>query len=305
MAQLPRYQTMVSDSALWMDFPFRDDDVVISPPAKCGTSWMQMLCALLVFDSAQFPHRLTEISPWLDATTYDFAKTVATLEAQQHRRFIKSHTPLDGLPIVEGVTYLCIGRDPRDVAVSFDHALANISAEAHLDLAAKTGRDPSTIPRPPEDPLERFRLWVDQEMDNGPIGVGKTMANLIHHLQTFWDGRHEPHVVLFHYQDLLTDLPGQMKRLADVLGMEVSAERIEQLAAAATFERVRERADELAPGVDNNIWADNTAFFHSGSSGQWKTLLGPEDLSRYQTRLAELASPDLIDWLDTGWLNRE
>ena len=45
-----RYQMMMSDSALWTGFPFRDDDVVISPPAKCGTSWMQMLCALLVFD---------------------------------------------------------------------------------------------------------------------------------------------------------------------------------------------------------------------------------------------------------------
>ena len=57
-----RYQMMMSDSALWTGFPFRDDDVVISPPAKCGTSWMQMLCALLVFNSIRFPRRLTEIS---------------------------------------------------------------------------------------------------------------------------------------------------------------------------------------------------------------------------------------------------
>jgi len=72
-----RYQMMMSDSALWTGFPFRDDDVVISPPAKCGTSWMQMLCALLVFNSTRFPLRLTEISPWLDAITYDFAETLA------------------------------------------------------------------------------------------------------------------------------------------------------------------------------------------------------------------------------------
>jgi hypothetical protein len=222
---------------------------------------------------------------------------VATLQAQRHRRFVKTHTPLDGLPCVDGVTYLCVGRDPRDVAVSFDHAIANVTPEARLAAAANTGLDPSMIPPQPQDPRERFWLWAEGEFVNGPIGLGATMANLVHHLQTFWDRRHQPQVVLFHYQDLLNDLPDQMRRLAQALAIDVSAERIEQLAAAAAIDKVRERADELAPHVDNNVWRDNRAFFHSGSSGQWKTLLGPDDLARYRRRLGELASPDLIDWL--------
>jgi hypothetical protein len=189
--------------------------------------------------------------------------------------------------------------------MSFDHALANVSPEAMLAAAEMTGMDPAAAPPPPpEDPLERFWLWADGEFVNGPVGIGATMANLIHHLQTFWDRRDEPRVVLFHYHDLLTDLPGQMRRLADVLGIGVSDERLEELAAAAAFDRVRERADELAPGVDNNIWRDNRAFFHSGSSGQWKDLLSPDDVSRYQDRLARLATPDLISWLHSGWLGR-
>jgi aryl sulfotransferase len=297
MAELKRYRTMISDSARWAEFPFRHDDVVISPPAKCGTSWMQMLCALLIFDTPRFDRPLTEISPWLDATTYDFAATVATLEAQQHRRFIKSHTPLDGLPMVEGVTYICSGRDPRDVAVSFDNANANISEEAMVAAAASAGVDPANIPPPPEDPVERFRIWADAEFINGPAGFGATLAYLIHHLQTFWDRRNEPQVVLFHYHELLMDLPGQMRRLADALGIDVTTARIEQLAAEAAFDRMRDRADELAPGLDNQIWRSNRAFFHSGTSGQWRKLLGPDDLRHYHDRLAELASPDLIEWL--------
>lgn len=298
-----RYQTMLSDSALWTQFPFRDGDVVISPPAKCGTSWLQMLCALLVFNSTRFPHRLTEISPWLDATTYDFTETLAALDAQQHRRFIKTHTPLDGLPSVEGVTYLCIGRDPRDVGVSLDHAVANISDEARAALAAKTGMDPGLMQPPPEDLRERFWLWAEGEFVNGPDGMG-SMANTIHHLQTFWDRRDEPQVALFHYHDLLTDLPGQMERLAAVLGINLPAGRIQELAAAAAFDKVRERADEFAPGVDSGIWRDNRAFFHSGTSGQWTTLFGQDDLTRFQKRLAELATTDLIEWLHTGWRHR-
>ncbi len=86
MTGLPRYRTVVSDSALWSDFRFRTGDVVISTPAKCGTTWMQMLCALLIFDTADFGRPLTEISPWLDAITYDTVATLALLEGQEHRR---------------------------------------------------------------------------------------------------------------------------------------------------------------------------------------------------------------------------
>ena len=294
---------MMSDSALWTAFPFRHDDVVISPPAKCGTSWMQLLCALLVFNSSRFPRRLTEISPWLDNITYDFTETLAALQAQQHRRFIKTHTPLDGLTFVEGVTYLCLGRDPRDVGISFDHAVANISDQTRAALTVKKGIDRSAMPPPPEDLRERFWLWAEGEFVNGPTGIG-SLANLIQHLQTFWDKRDEPQVVLFHYHDLLTDLPGQLQRLAEVLGIDLPAGRIQELAAEATFDKVRERADELAPGVDSGLWRDNRAFFRSGTSEQWKDLLSPDDLTRFDKRLAELAPTDLIEWLYAGWLRR-
>ncbi|OZV76391.1 hypothetical protein CA850_27200 [Micromonospora echinospora] len=302
MAEVRRYRTRVSDSARWAGFPLRDGDVVISTPPKCGTSWMQMLCALLIFESPEFPGPLTEISPWLDAVNHDLAVTFATLEAQQHRRFIKTHTPLDGLPFDERVTYVGQGRDPRDVAMSFDAASANINPAVRVAEAARAGIDPRKVPAPPADPLERFWLWADGEFVDDPTGPGVTLANLVHHVRTFWERRHEPGVALFHYNDLLTDLPGQLRRLATVLAVDVSDRRVEELAAAATFARMRERADELAPGVSAKLWRSNREFFHSGTSGQWRALLGPSDVRRYQDRLAELAPPDLAEWLHTGWL---
>jgi hypothetical protein len=56
-------------------------------------------------------------------------------------------------------------------------------------------------------------------------------------------------VALFQYSDLLADLPRQLRRLADGLSIDVTGERIEQFAAAAAFDRMKERADELAPDV--------------------------------------------------------
>src|SRR3954469_20018941 len=129
---MERYHNLVFDSARWESFPFRDDDIIISTPPKCGTTWTQMLCALLVFNTTTFDRPLAHISPWLDMMTRPLESVLADLDAQTHRRFIKTHTPLDGLPYDERVTYLCVGRDPRDVAVSCAHHLANLDLEQFL-----------------------------------------------------------------------------------------------------------------------------------------------------------------------------
>jgi aryl sulfotransferase len=41
------YQSHHIDSSLWDDFPVRDGDIVISTPAKTGTTWMQRESARL------------------------------------------------------------------------------------------------------------------------------------------------------------------------------------------------------------------------------------------------------------------
>src|SRR5689334_24191330 len=94
-----RYRSIVADSARWDGFAFRPGDVVISTPPKCGTTWTQMLCALLIFDGPDFPAPLDQLSPWLDMSTRPLAQVMATYAAQPHRRIVKTHTPLDGLPL--------------------------------------------------------------------------------------------------------------------------------------------------------------------------------------------------------------
>ena len=303
-AQTPRphYRSIVADSRRWDGFAFRPGDVVISTPSKCGTTWTQMLCALLVFDSTTFDRPLARISPWLDMLTRPLDDVVADLEAQQHRRFIKTHTPFDGLPFDERVTYLCVGRDPRDVALSWAHHWDNIdkdllmaerAAAVGLDDLAELGPPP---PPAPDDPTERFWAWVEGDQSTS------SLAGTLHHLETFWGRRNEPNVALFHYGDLSSDLCGQLRRLADVLGIDVAEGRIEELTAAATFDRMKERAADLAPNADQGWWRSTEDFFHRGASGGWRHLLDGPGVARYQARVAELASPDLAAWVHHGWL---
>ncbi|HLZ36259.1 MAG TPA: sulfotransferase domain-containing protein, partial [Mycobacteriales bacterium] len=149
---------------------------------------------------------------------------------------------------------------------------------------------------PPADPKERFRQWA-----YGDTGaMGPSLRDILHHLQTFWTRREEPNVALFHYNDLLEDLPGELRRLADVLAIGLSDARENEFAAASTFQRMKQRADDLAPEVGNHIWRDTREFFHRGCSGQWRELLDAEDVRRYRDRVAELVPPDLAAWAHLG-----
>ena len=104
-------------------------------PPKCGTTWTQMICALLVFQTTSFHTSLDLISPWLDMLTRDRESVCADLDAQTHRRFIKTHTPLEALPYVPDVTYICVGRDPRDVFRSSDNHMENMDLLAMITAA--------------------------------------------------------------------------------------------------------------------------------------------------------------------------
>ncbi|WDV30559.1 sulfotransferase domain-containing protein [Streptomyces sp. AD16] len=107
-----RYKSPQQDSARWDDFPLREGDIVVSSPAKAGTTWVQMICALLIFQTPELPKPLSALSPWLDQLFTPRDQMFAQLAEQEHRRVIKTHVPLDGLPLDPRVSYLVVARHP-------------------------------------------------------------------------------------------------------------------------------------------------------------------------------------------------
>jgi hypothetical protein len=302
---LRRYRSVVADSARWENFAFRPGDIVISTPPKCGTTWMQRLVALLVFDGPDLPAPIATVSPWLDMQLATKADVFAVLEGQTHRRFIKTHTPLDGLPFDESVTYICVGRDPRDVAVSSRHHMQNMNVETFLarreaavgldDLAELGVNEPG--PPGPLDDAGALLAWIDAESDVTVM----TLAATVGHLLTFWEALDRPNVAMFHYADLLADLPGQLHRLSVVLGYDVTFQRAEQLAAEASFDAMKAQAAQLVPNADIGLWRSTDEFLHKGTSGQWQEIFSDEALARYEARLDELSlAPDFRRWLHGG-----
>ncbi|MCD0446992.1 sulfotransferase domain-containing protein [Glycomyces sp. A-F 0318] len=293
-APTARYQNVFMDNARWDRVELREGDIVVSTPAKCGTTWTQIICGLLVFGQPELPRPLDDLSIWVDASFRSEEDTLALLAAQGHRRFMKSHTPLDGLPRDERVTYISIGRDPRDVGISADHHFANMDMEKLMRLRANAlGPDTVdlevTMTPPAPTRYERFWNWV--ETDDNLIGLDA----MLRHVEGFWERRDDPNVVLLHFDDLKTDLDGQMRALAATLGITVNEAVWPELVRAATFDEVRGRAATLAP--ENTIWKDRAAFFNKGTTGQWKDLLDDADLERYRARIAELTTPEIAAWL--------
>jgi hypothetical protein len=286
-----RYRSDEEDSARWIEFPYRDGDIVISTRSKSGTTWMQMICALLVFQTPDLPAPLGEISPWLDWLVMPREDVLARLDAQDHRRIIKTHTPLDGIPVDARATYIVVARHPLDLAVSLYHQGANIDRDRVRELTgqASGGRPPPELP-----PLRQWLMaWVERDSDKRDLD---SFANVMWHLSVAWRRRHDSNVVLVHYDALRRDLEGEMRQLAGALDVGVDEATWPALVHAATFDSMRANADRVVPDR-LGVLKSASAFFRAGRSGAGRQVLSSDELRRYEERAAQMAPSGLLTWL--------
>jgi len=283
------YLSADEDSARWDHFRFRDGDVVLSTRSKSGTTWVQMICALLVH-GPQLPAPLSALSPWLDHTIRPIDEVVADLEGQAHRRIVKTHTPLDGVPVDPRATYVVVGRHPLDLAVSLYHQSDNID---RARLAELTG-----VPERPRAARPTLHDWLASwtRAESTPQEQMDSLVGVLHHVTDAWRRQGRQDVVLVHYADLLADLEGEMRRIADRLGVRVPDPAWPALVEAATFESMRSRPDDLVPDA-MGVLKDRSRFFRSGTSGSGRAVLSADELREYEERVAGLAPPEVVAWL--------
>jgi aryl sulfotransferase len=62
---------------------------------------------------------VAEMSPWLELRVPPKDEKLPAVEAQEHRRFLKTHLPVDALVFSPQAKYLYIGRDGRDIVWSW------------------------------------------------------------------------------------------------------------------------------------------------------------------------------------------
>jgi aryl sulfotransferase len=295
-------RTWAFDSRRWARWRPRPNDIVVATYPKCGTTWMQRIVGMLVFRSAE-PFPISEASPWIDARfRQPIEAVVARIEAQAHRRFLKSHLPADAMPLYgNGVRYVHVARDGRDACLSFhNHSLAFTPA-ALADFDRIGLEDPligRPYPRPDPDFRAFFRRWVAR--DTPAPGQEPPGVDFVDFEASWWAERMRPNVLLVHYADLKADLAGEVRRIAAFLGIGCPPDLLGRIVEAAGFEAMRRDGEALMPGAARHFVGGADRFLFRGTNGRWRDLLGPEELALYEARVAADLPPDCARWLAGG-----
>ncbi len=298
---LREVRSRVFDSAAWDDFPFRADDIVISTYPKCGTTWTQRIVGMLVFGSAE-PFPVQEISPWPDFRAPPPGYMLDLAKSQSHRRFFKSHLPFDALPVPEGVKFIHVARDGRDAAMSFYNHKSNYTPEVVARFREVSRQDPKfgddDFPFVPSDPAQHFHDWLDGWEDH----FGDPAAGYFPFERSFWEARHEPNMLLVHFNHLKADRGGEMRRIAEFLEIEIPEETWPGIIEAAGFDAMKDKSDRLMPSA-GNIWkGGGKTFLNKGTNGRWRDIFRPEDLAEYDRRVVAEFGPALAAWCEGGRL---
>ena len=294
-APIHRYAHVDWDSERWDGFVPRDGDIYVCTCYKSGTTWTQMIAALLVFQTPDLAQPLNEISPWLDLVTDAKEAAHARLAAQTHRRVLKTHTPLDGLKWHESAKYLVVARDPRDVFVSMMNHQENTDLDTERALAAEMGNDATVSDLLAATEEDRLKEWLTRgffswERDGYPYW------SVFHHGETYWRHQDRNNVLMLHYSQMKQDLEREMRRISEFLDIGIDEAVFPSLVEAAGFEAMKKKADSLAPGADAKLWKNNARFFNKGTSGQWQDRWSARNLERLEA-LSKTYPADYINWL--------
>lgn len=291
----------VRDSRHWERYTPRAGDVVVATAPKVGTTWTQRIVSLLIFQSPA-PKPIMQVSPWLDCRfQIPIDVMIPMLEAQTHRRAVKSHLPFDALPIYDEVKYIHTARGGLDACFSFHNHFLNFTRETIANISKIEKADGGTgepQPSPPEDPREFFQSWMANDKGDG-VPTADTFFDLE---RTYWQERKRPNLLMVHYNDLKADLSGEMKRIAAFLGIETPAALWPELVDAATFDKMKNDGTALLPGIEMGVRGGHQTFLNKGTNGRWIGVLSEADVKAYRDRAAAELSSSLNKWLETGRL---
>ncbi|HUO67062.1 MAG TPA: sulfotransferase domain-containing protein [Gammaproteobacteria bacterium] len=278
------------DSTRWNGFVFRGDDIVIATYGKAGTTWMQQIVAQLIFAGRDVP--VGELSPWLEFPMFPKEMVLGSLAAQTHRRFIKTHLPIDALVFSPRAKYIYVGRDGRDVIWSYYAFHSGFKAPPPEAVKALEAQGIKLPPTANADIRAYYHEWLDKD--------GYPFEPFFPHVQGWWDVRHLPNVLMLHYNDLKADMEKEIRRVADFLGVSIAADLWPTVLEHCTFDYMKRRADAVAPLGAANIEGGRTAFFHKGTNGRWRDVLSSAESKKYEDLSSQRLTPDCARWLAAG-----
>ena len=292
------YQNFLLDSTRWDHVSERVGDVVIATPYKCGTTWTQNIVLHLIFQDLKL-RVIGDYSPWVDARLRPIQELLEVLEAQEHRRCLKSHLPRDGLYLRDNTKYIVVGRDPRDVFMSFWNHYSNYSDEFFVLANDMPDRVGPPLMRCPDGIRELWDMWINKGWFEWETEGYPHWSNL-RHVQTWWNDRELTNILFVHYNDLLTDLSGEIRRIAVYLEIECAPDLLSAIAELVTFKSMKRDAEVLDPNAKDFFNGGANTFINKGTNGRWRDILTADDIAMYDKAVARELTGDCHLWLEKG-----
>ena len=288
MEERQLYLGPLTDNRRWDHVTVRPDDVIVVTPPKCGTTWMQTIVALLLSGDPEVETELSVRMPWVDIRVREITEVAERLEAMKQQRCLKSHTPMDGLPVGDTGQYLCVFRHPLDAHFSFRNHIRNL-------------------------PLPWFDMWYPEDdpdgvtfrrfLDGGAEGFdgdALPLAHILRHYQAARAAEVRGNVSLFHYADMLRDLAGTFETVAARIGVSHPPALMAELVQAATFDHMQSHAERYCPSGGKGFFRSDAAFFNRGGTGQWQGQLSDAELAAYDAMMDAHLAPGDRAWLEHG-----
>ena len=136
-----------------------------------------------------------------------------------------------------------------------------------------------------------FNQWLDSDgYPNWPFWP---------HVQGWFDARRLPNLRLVHFANLKADLPGEIRSLAEFLGIDIDEAAWPAILEHCSFEYMRGRAIERE---EHLLKGGGATFYNKGTNGRWRDVLTAEDIARYEAEVARNLTPECAEWLATGGL---
>ncbi|OMO85194.1 hypothetical protein COLO4_21704 [Corchorus olitorius] len=254
-------------------FETLDNDIFLTTPLKCGTTWMKALIFTIVNRHKFQPENnplLTSLTPhqampYVEVQFY-LKNQEPNLSHIPQPRLLHTHLPYSSLPPsirecpTAKIVYIC--RNPMDMFISTWHFIENI-------------RPANEEPFPLDEAFEKFCRGVHAY---GPYSD---------HILGFWKAKQENSnkILFLKYEDVKADTFSHVKTLANFLGFPFSEEEekkgvVEEIIKLCSFENLKEL--EVNKSGYQAFGLPNSAFFRKGEVGDSTNYLTPAMVERLE-----------------------
>ena len=269
----PWIQPQIQDKIEW-----RDGDIVISVPAKSGTTWtMNIVHQLLTGGTADFRDIYEEV-PWIEFVGrpgQPHQEVLDRLDAMPAgiRRAFKTHSAPPVVPYMESaadpdVKYVVVFRNPEEALVSFRPFIDKHSDE-WFDL---WGIPRAAMARP--DFASFYADVIEQ--------TGMHERGFFGFLNAWWPLRENGNVLFLHYADMKRDHEGSIRKIAEFLDIQPSEEQWPKILEYTSFPWMKQYEGKFEASTAGHVPILTTgAMIRKGAAGDAKSDGMTDEISRH------------------------